>query len=101
MRCLWFQAVGWGEREQGWWGQWPSPGFSQFTPPHGGLLPPPPPPAGPSVTGDSGQEEKADGTAARAGARERPESSEFFQEQEANRERSQTLGQLSFVVILG
>lgn len=53
------------------------------------------------MTGDCGQEGVADGPAARAGAGEGPDSSEFFQEQEANREGRHTLGRLSFAVILG
>ena len=54
------------------------------------------------MTGGSGQEEVAGCTAAaKIGAGKGPDSSEFFQEQEANREGRQTLVQLSFAVKLG
>lgn len=71
------------------------------TVPDGGPLPPPPSLGGPSMTGGSGQEEMADGATVRAGRGEGPDSSEFFQDQEAYREGRQTVGQLSFSVILG
>lgn len=74
MRWFWSQAAGWGERRQRWWGQWPHPGLCWSLLPDGGLPPPPPSLGGPSVTGGCGQEEVADGPAARVGAGEGPDS---------------------------